>query len=72
MFEFEMKGGYEELIKMEEELLTYLGYKDFKGGEYMDVVENYKSFDLSHEHEQKLYDEYGPVYFLKKTFTSPF
>lgn len=74
MFEFEMKGGYEDLIKMEQDLLTYLGYTNFKEGEYMDVVENYKSFDLSHEHEQRLYNEHGPVYFLKKfpTFTSPF
>ena len=74
MFEFEMKGGYDELIKMEQELLTYLGYTNFNEGEYMEVVESYKSFDLSHEHEQKLYSEYGPVYFLKKfpTFTSPF
>lgn len=74
MFEFELKGGLDELINLEKELLTYLGYSNFKEGDYMDVVEKYKSFDLSHEHEQQLYSEEGPVYFLKNfpTFTSPF
>lgn len=74
MFEFEMKGGYEELIEMEKELLSYLGYNNHIEKEYMDIVEQYKSFELSHEHEQQLYKDCGPVCFLEKfpTFTSPF
>lgn len=74
MFEFEMKGGYEKLIQMEKELLHYLGYTNMVEKEYMSVVEEYKSFDLSHEHEQRLYKEYGASVFLKcfPTFTSPF
>ena len=75
MFEFELKGGMDELEKMEKELLTHLGYTcDFGADDYMNVGEKYKVFDLEHEHEQKLYEEYGPVFFLKNfpSYTSPF
>lgn len=74
MFEFEMKGGYDELINMEKELITYLGYTDHVEKDYMDVVEKYQAFDLTHDHEQQLYSEFGSAFFLKKfpTFTSPF
>ena len=75
MFEFELKGGMDELEKMERELLTHLGYNcDFNGDDYMNIGEKYKVFDLEHKHEQKIYEEYGPVFFLKNfpSFTSPF
>jgi len=79
MFEFEMKGGMAELEKMECELLQHLGYpsqKDsqYAGNDYINMAEKYKSFELEHEHEQKLYEEYGPVFFLKNfpSYTSPF
>lgn len=74
MFEFELKGGYDELIAMEKELLEYLGYKNVVEKDFMGVVEDYKSFDLTHEHEQRLYNEHGSSVFLKRfpTYTSPF
>ena len=80
MFEFELKGGLEELINFEKELLEHLGYKknlnndDYMGGKYMDLVEKYKSFNLTHQHEQQMYEEYGSVYILRDfpTYTSPF
>lgn len=87
MFEFELKGGMEELEKMECELLQELGYKfnapqdasgadasGYCGDDYKNIGEKYKVFDLEHEHEQKLYEEYGPVFFLKNfpSYTSPF
>ena len=74
MFEFEMKGGYDELIALEKELLTYLGYSTCEEGDYMDSVNKYQSFDLTHDHEQKMYNDYGPVFLLKNfpSFTSPF
>jgi aspartyl/asparaginyl-tRNA synthetase len=77
MFEFELKGDIGELEKMERELLTHLGYNnvtDFKEGNYVDVAEKYETQDISHEVEQKLYSDNGPVFFLKNfpEYTSPF
>jgi len=81
MFEFEVKGGLENLLEMEKELLEHLGYKknasdgkSYIEQEYKDTAEKYKVFDLEHEHEQKMYEEYGSVFFLKNfpSYTSPF
>lgn len=79
MFEFEMKGDMNDLQVMEQELLEYLGYTKNDGnkyaeGNYMDIGEEYKTFNLEHEHEMKLYEEKGAVFFLKNfpVFTSPF
>ena len=77
MFEFELKGGIGELEKMEKELLQHLGYDtvcQFKEGDYEDVASKYNTTDISHEVEQKLYQEEGPVFFLKNfpEYTSPF
>ena len=78
MFEFEMKGGMDELEKMESELLEHLGYskKDEKypGDDYTNIGEKYKTFELEHEHEQALYGDHGAVFFLKNfpSYTSPF
>lgn len=77
MFEFELKGGLEALQAMEIELLEHLGYDtvcEFKGGDYKDVATHYGVEDISHEIEQKIYDDNGPVFFLKNfpEYTSPF
>jgi len=80
MFEFEVKGGLDNLLELEKELLVHLGYKkngdndSFIEQNYKDVAEKYKVFDLEHEHEQKMYEEFGPVFFLKNfpSYTSPF
>ena len=76
MFEFELKGDMNELEKMEKELLIHLGYDslNFKSGDYETVANHYKTKDISHEYEQKLYEEHGPVFFLKNfpEYTSPF
>ena len=76
LFEFEMHGGMDDLIKMEKELLTYLGYdfRKFMSGRYSDVAKEYGTEELEHEHEQKLYDEKTPTFFLTDfpEYTSPF
>lgn len=76
MFEFELKGGMDKLEEMERELLTYLGYDNTKFHEanYVDVANEYGTQDITHEYEQKLYKEHGPVTFLKNfpEYTSPF
>jgi aspartyl/asparaginyl-tRNA synthetase len=77
MFEFELKGDINELECLERELLKYLGYDnkcEFKEGNYLDVAANYKTEDISHAIEQRLYEDEGPVFFLKNfpEYTSPF
>jgi len=76
MFEFEMKGGMEELIKMEQELLSHLGYdaSKFVRGKYLDVASEYETKELENEHEDRLHKEKSPTYFLTDfpEFTSPF
>lgn len=83
MFEFELKGGIDELRKMEGELLDYLGFqrKDdgtFPSDDYDNVCKKYgvdvQTGELEHEHEEKLGEDHGPVFFLENfpTRTSPF
>ena len=76
LFEFEMKGGMDALINLEKELLEHLGYdKDkFQEGDYEVVAEEYNTMELDHEHEERLYTEKTPTFFLKRfpEFTNPF
>ena len=76
MFEFELKGDMNDLEMLERELLEYLGYdlSQFKGGNYEDVAKEYDVKDISHEYEQKIYQDKGAVFFLKNfpEYTSPF
>jgi aspartyl/asparaginyl-tRNA synthetase len=77
MFEFEMKGGMDKLIELEAELLEHLGFgaKDsFPHGNYVDVARKYGVSELEHEHETKLEEDHGPVFFLENfpNYTSPF
>ena len=75
MFEFELHGGVNELQNLETELLTDLGYKgDFHEGDYEPMAKKLNTNEIEHEHEQQLYKDYGPVFFLKNfpSYTSPF
>tara|TARA_Y100000817_G_scaffold247782_1_gene199948 strand:+ start:535 stop:1374 length:840 start_codon:yes stop_codon:yes gene_type:complete len=79
MFEFELKGGMDELRKMEKELLEYLGFQKNENGEYPAddydaICEKYGVDELEHEHEEQLEKDYGSVFFLENfpERTSPF
>jgi aspartyl/asparaginyl-tRNA synthetase len=76
MFEFEMKGDIKALEELERELLVFLGYNNnkFHQGNYLEIANHYETSDITHEYEQKLYEDYGPVTFLKNfpEYTSPF
>ena len=77
MFEFECKGGIEELIKLERELLEFLGFgggESFPQGTYQEISEKYQVAELEHDHEGQLRKDYGPVFFLTDfpNYTSPF
>ena len=83
MFEFELKGGMDELKKMEGELLDYLGFSRKEDGtypsdDYDNVCKTYglnvETDELENEHEEKLGEDHGPVFFLENfpERTSPF
>lgn len=77
MFEFEIKGGLDELLQMERDLLEHLGFgkaSEFPEGDYTEVAQRYNTEELEHEHEEQLRKDHGPVYFLKMfpNTTSPF
>ena len=86
MFEFEMPGTFDDLIKMEDELLVHLGFKcdhgrarytdHFPGGNYLSMCGKYTASDnlLTAKHESDMYNEYGDVFFLTHFpyTTSPF
>ncbi len=75
MFEFELKGSTEELKNFEAEMLDYLGF----GGDYVyktydELKEFYKTEELTHNDENKMQQDFGPVVFCTDfpTYTSPF
>jgi aspartyl/asparaginyl-tRNA synthetase len=77
MFEYELKGDMEVMMVLQRELLEHLGYgtaDSFPAGDYPDVAREYETYELEHEHETRLCEENGPVYFLKNfpSYTSPF
>ena len=86
MFEFEAPGDFNDLLKMEDELLTHLGFKcdhgrapytdNFPGGNYLSVCGKYtaENNELTAKHEMDMYDEFGDVFFLTHFpyTTSPF
>ncbi len=85
MFEFELKGGMDELRKVEMELLDYLGFNmtkdenirnelDYPRDDYDNICKKYNVNELEHEHEEQLEKDYGNVFFLENfpERTSPF
>ena len=76
MFEFESKGGMKELIKLEGDLLAYLGFIDeMIQVNYEDVCEEYGEVSiLEDEHESRMWQEKGPVVSLQNfpRRTNPF
>ena len=66
MFEFESKGTMDELLKLESELLEYLGFNKEVEVNYDDVCEEYGGVEiLENEHEQRMWDEKGCVISLQ-------
>ena len=84
MFEFELKGGMDELRKVEKELLLYLGFPvedksnedavDFPQDDYDNICKKYNVDELEHEHEEALEKDFGREFFLENfpERTSPF
>ena len=87
MFEFEMPGTFDDLLKMESDLCSYLGFKtdhgraplegvEFPGGSYISMCGKYTASEniLTNYHESLMEKEYGDVFFLTHFpyTTSPF
>ena len=76
MFEFESKGTMKDLIKLESDLLTYLGFDDeMIELNYEDVCDEYNGVPiLENEHEQRMWEEKGNVISLQNfpRRTNPF
>jgi len=75
MFEFESKGGMEELKKLESELLEFLGFDDPIEKGYDDLCQEYGGVSiLEDEHENRMWRELGHCVSLQNfpVRTSPF
>jgi aspartyl/asparaginyl-tRNA synthetase len=75
MFEFESKGGMKELIRLEDELLSYLGFERPVEVGYNEMCEKYDNVKiLENEHETKMWNEIGSVVSLQNfpLRTNPF
>jgi len=72
MFEFESKGTIADMIKLDTQLLEYLGFDSPKHETYDEVCEEYGGVKiLEDEHESKMWEEKGSVvsleYFPRRT-----
>lgn len=72
MFEFESKGTIADMIKLETQLLEYLGFGTPKHETYDEVCEEYGGVEiLEDEHETRMWEEKGSVvsleYFPRRT-----
>ena len=66
MFEFESKGTMKDMVKLESELLDYLGFDKPIEVNYDDVCEEYGGVPiLENEHETRMWEEKGPVVSLQ-------
>jgi len=80
MFEFELKGGIDELRKVEMELLDYLGFNNhnevmtYPRDDYDNIAKKYEVDELDHIHEEYIERDYGRAFFLEyfPLNTSPF
>jgi aspartyl/asparaginyl-tRNA synthetase len=77
MFEFELKGTVRELRAFETELLEHLGFgrrSTYHYKKYDELKRYYKTAELTHQHENKMQKDFGPVVFCTDfpTYTSPF
>ena len=65
MFEFEGHGGFNELKKIEAELLEYMGFSAPISLTYNDTCKKYNTLELTAEYETKMHEDLGPVLSLE-------
>jgi len=77
LFEFETHGNMQALQKLMEELFEWLGFgpkEKYREGNYSFIADHYHTKYLETEHEEKLWKDFSPVFFLKNfpNYTHPF
>lgn len=74
MFEFESHGTFDDLKKLEAELLEYLGFGMPISINYLDAAQQYETSIIEAEHETFLAKKYGASISLEKfpEYTHPF
>ncbi len=74
MFEFELKGNMEELVKWEKELCERMWFEGSARISYDAAKEHYQVQELEHEHENDMDEDFHPITFLTDfpIYTSPF
>ena len=73
MFEFEFPGNFDDLLKMEVELLTHLGFYSPMLKDYDSWCEYYETEELTNEHETRMGEEFGSAFIMNfPNRTSPF
>ncbi len=77
MFEFESKGGFEDLKKMEKELVDFLGIQKketIQEKDYVEMTKKYGVNEIGNNEEAKMREEYGAAVLLTHfpLETSPF
>lgn len=70
LYEFELEGGLEDLIKLEQEMMKYMGFPLPKGKteypilDYEAACAKYKVNEITEKEEAKMEEDYGPVVIL--------
>jgi aspartyl/asparaginyl-tRNA synthetase len=59
MFEVETKGTKEDMVKLQSEMLEYLGFDTPVVADYNELCEKYGTLILEAEHETKMWEEIG-------------
>ncbi len=74
MFEFESKGGFEEMKQLEQELLLHLGFKKPCSIEYTEACRKYNTKSIEAQHELQMEKELGTSISLEHfpQHTNPF
>ena len=68
MFEFETRGGIDELRALEEDMLVFLGFgpkASYVHQSYLDTAEEFDVSDITGDIEGKIEQRHGPVFFLE-------
>jgi len=77
MFEFETRGGMDDLRALEEDMLVFLGFgpkASYVHQSYKDTADEFEVNEITGEIEGKIEGRHGPVFFLEgfPLYTSPF
>lgn len=77
IFEFEGRGDMDELIKLEQELLDYVGFgssSNYVVKEYEELAQRYNVKRLGSEEERRIWEDFGDVCFIINfpQYTNPF